>query len=73
MNRNEVRRIVLEVLHEVTAGTIKNEPECDADGDEWNNYVFDGQAFVDAIERAAEGCIAEFVPPDPTEPPEATR
>lgn len=49
MTREEVRSIVIELLKELTTGTVKYEPEQDADGDEWNNYVFDGEEFVDRI------------------------
>ena len=49
MTRDEVRAIVIELLKELTAGTISNKPERDADGEEFNNYVFDGEAFVDRI------------------------
>ena len=47
--REEIRAIVIELLQELVTGTLKNEPTQTSDGDEYNNYVFDGEAFVDRI------------------------
>ena len=49
MTRDEVKSIVIELLQELTTGIVRNQPTKDADGDEWNNYVFDGEKFVDRI------------------------
>jgi hypothetical protein len=49
--REQIRSVVIELLKELVSGVIVNEPEKDADGDEWNNYVFDGEEFVDRILR----------------------
>ena len=49
MDRNEVRAIVIELLQELLAGTVKNVPVLTRDGDEWNHLVFDATEFVGRV------------------------
>lgn len=53
LTESDVRKVVIETLRELVSGTVENNPEQDADGDEWNNYVFDGVAFVDRVLKSA--------------------
>lgn len=63
VTRDEIKAIVIETLKELVSGVIKNEPEQDADGDEWNNYVFDGEEFVDRILKYKPKSIKPVMPP----------
>lgn len=53
----QVRQIVLSVLREALVGTVRNEPEKTPDGDEWNNYVFDGDDFRTNVNRLLDECL----------------
>lgn len=52
LTKNDVREIVLELLKELVHGTIRNEAIQDADGDEHNDFTFDGELFVDRVYNA---------------------
>ena len=59
MDRNEVRSIVIELLQELLAGTVKNVPVRTRDGGEWNHFVFDGTEFVDRVFSRTKECSGD--------------
>lgn len=54
MNKSEVRTIVLELLSELVAGTLKSYSIKTPDGDEHSDIAFDGEEFVCRVRQASE-------------------